>query len=491
VSGTPLFSGLRMTNFEGVTAADVEDSSGVNYNGFESLAYNLNIGLLPPAIDQLTFLGLHQTSPRTSNPATPSRNVGAITGTPSGPRGILYVRDLIHEGARNSGLPFFVPGGGSTQGEYWDVCVGDFRLSPGTRLPESTRGTPPTQLNPMVDAGHHLLSSVTMGNGLALQLDVFSDLGNGSFPHQPTRWDAEGFGNEANYDYPIYPNTAISGSSLTCTRDIGADSLDQLLIAGYRSGSTHFYWRTTTGGTLNTAQTNDYAWWLCPTEGLAGAFSTTVPAANGLVTPVHTDDLPTTTWDVDGTVGTYYLPSYVDVIPHLLPDIHPWWSNAPHPIASNVFWQPCLTGITNLTLYTDPSVGIIHPTGCYEDLGLGSSVLWEWLDYDLIVAASGVYSGVTPSLVRWMNEPGANPPNTINLENSVSATGGWCYLQDPGSSVTWLNPTQNPRFTTNSKALRTSVECLGSEVPFPVSLGGGAWRTQNVQTFIAFRDGGE
>ncbi len=485
----------RKTNFEGMDRDDVEaqvlTGTRTNYNAVELRRWNVSTILLAggalqqSTIDQMTFLGLHQTGERNGRPANPSgaMNIEPLTGGGQG-RGILFVRDLMHEGARGATLPFFVP----TSGEFHDVCLGDFRLSPGAlpAVPSApSPGLPPDRVNPLIDQGFTFQNDamgnpipLTMWNSLTLTPDPF-DLGNGeaSFPHNPWDWDCEGFGNLRVFDHPIYPNAPNLGSAVHTT-DIGADEVDLLIMAGYRQGTTTFMSLPNPPASSN--KNNDYQWFLAASEGLTGATGTgLVPQTQASLSPLHSDYLPVAGWS-PGPPASYYQPRYVDVVPHLLPDIHPWHSSAPHLFPTNVFWQPCspYASFRNTFLYLDPMVGIVNPVGTWLDV-FATVNNGNWLDSDLLAAA-----GSPSNPVSWMNENGANPPNTVGLKNDASVTGGWCFLADGTAPVTFLQPSANPRFASGDNAMRISCEFWPGTEPWNGLTNG---RGTNLQTFMIWR----
>jgi hypothetical protein len=93
-----------------------------------------------------------------------------------------------------------------------------------------------------------------------------------------------------------------------------------------------------------------------------------------------------TFWDYQTLYGVsphnraYYWPGRMDVIPHLLPDVHPWWpvfvSGYPGP--TNPYWDPNLFTpvFVNPLLYSDPAAGVINPPGS----ATGGATYYTWLD---------------------------------------------------------------------------------------------------------------
>lgn len=169
------------TAFEGIDADDLEGLPTTlreNFNAYESIAPSASGGLFfgpsnttanyfttltPEATVLLTYLGLHRTTERRQvgglsvRPTRPTRKLSTFTNKETDGslgRGILFVRDLMHEGSRGTNMqPFLITG---TIGTKFDLCVGDFRLSPGSRQAGSVanvQGMPPDLLNPLVDNG--------------------------------------------------------------------------------------------------------------------------------------------------------------------------------------------------------------------------------------------------------------------------------------------------------------------------------------------------
>ncbi len=80
---------------------------------------------------------------------------------------------------------------------------------------------------------------------------------------------------------------------------------------------------------------------------------------------------------------TYYSPAPFEVVPHLLPDAHPWWTLALPGFPTNPVWQWCLLpGSYNRFLYVDPVAPVVNPPGSY--LGTTNA---RWLDAFLGLSA--------------------------------------------------------------------------------------------------------
>jgi hypothetical protein len=316
-------------------------------------------------------------------------NVSPITGNQSvngsglrdAERGTLYVRDLFYNGARSAG-GYFEP---DPNNIFFDHCPGDFRLSPAEAT--YTTGSPnqPQAQHRLVDAGWYPVSGVSefplvMQNGL--QMGTNNTNGWPGFltlapADQPTwefhnwNFDCEGIGNGRAWDHPAYSNTGYGGI------DIGADELGGLVVAGYRFGTTHlFKLKNPRGLPVSTVQMdNSYLWYLGKPEplGQQGAFgrpwwrkqpdsATTLPLWGGA-------------WTWSNASSIYYFPPLMEITPHLLNDIHPYWAQFPPLAASNPIWQWC-TGFYNPSLFWDPTHGLLNPPGVYPVLGTP----FQWLD---------------------------------------------------------------------------------------------------------------
>lgn len=86
------------------------------------------------------------------------------------------------------------------------------------------------------------------------------------------------------------------------------------------------------------------------------------------------------TWDPRPGQTAYYGPKIVDIHPHLLPDIHPWWrwwTASP----TNPLWfhSGCLSqyqNFYNASLYNFPSVGHINPPGSRVNTVASPKFFW-------------------------------------------------------------------------------------------------------------------
>jgi hypothetical protein len=202
---------------------------------------------------------------------------------------------------------------------------------------------------------------------------------------------------------------------------------------------------------------------------------TFVPSTTTNYTPLHSNYPPQAGWQ-PAAPGGFYLPGWVDTVPHLLPDIHPWWY--PLGSASNIEWRPCASS-RNVALYINPMVGIINPIGA----GVSSTPLanWNWLD-DLYWSW---YSGGAPFGALFMNEDSSARPGTTGLANVNPGSGSawlWCALHSAGT-VYPLQPSQDPRLVAAplTNTMRVSCEWLRGSTPFGDPRGG------NIQSFMIWR----
>lgn len=178
----------------------------------------------------------------------PSRNIARFTGWPVftrqagqtvGPRGVLFVADLICHGSTPGGsfsTAGFPPSGG------FDLSMHDLRLSPFAEEARTGTARPPALPNPLVDSGFSGPFPIVMENGNTIygppgSMFASSVVGPTVWPHHAWESDAEGFGNPRIHDHPSHVGTPIPGSERI---DVGADELGDLVVAGYRFGTTTF-----------------------------------------------------------------------------------------------------------------------------------------------------------------------------------------------------------------------------------------------------------
>ncbi len=122
------------------------------------------------------------------------------------------------------------------------------------------------------------------------------------------------------------------------------------------------------------------------------------------------------TWTY-GPTGPYYYPTRVDVIPHLLPDIHPWWVFLPLASPSLCLWQHCLGPFNyNYSLFANPTADVVHAPGA----GRGLAPAYEWIDD---FTAAGSFPVTMTAFGPW--GPG---PASINQFTA------WCVGTDAAAS---------------------------------------------------------
>jgi hypothetical protein len=130
----------------------------------------------------------------------------------------------------------------------------------------------------------------------------------------------------------------------------------------------------------------------------------------------------------------YYIPKGLDIVPHLLPDYHPYWrlfaSAGLGP--SNPEWRPCQSSLANPTLFQDPTANIINPPG--TDDWLTNPQNFNWLGWfgltssNLLVQFAPLTAQTAPPAVTrfgvWcQNEDPANPARTHDTFSSTFPTG--------------------------------------------------------------------
>ena len=389
-------SGLP-SDFEGVDAADL---AVVNMAGNQDVnAYNLagsfgNYNRVNPAF----IPGFPVTLPRATGPAGPGINIAPYTGwagtaAGNGQRGILYVRDLFCAGQ------LAVPAqlAPSPNPAEWDASPMDFRLSPRAALASAqSAATPnaPSVDNPLIDSGFFATITPTtplvMSSGLQLAhppgyIQLNSAEAQATWPYSSWDEDCEGYGNARVHDHPKIANTG-AGSPI----DMGFDECGDLIVTGYRAMTTRFM-----GGDQVRPQfgfrnfDNIYVTYI----GYPGTISSadaelprfrayeyiTAPPGHNPAYDASTSPPIYRTWTALrplNPTSTYYIPSIVDVVPHLLPDIHPWWHFSSLPVPSNPIWQHCNV-LYNPSLYWNPTTDIINPPGTKPE---ATVTPFGWLD---------------------------------------------------------------------------------------------------------------
>ncbi len=388
--------GNGASGMQGMAGEDLRITSPLtpppgDYNAYELQRYNFpNAPIIAP---------LPATQPRsgTTAPAPQANlNIAPYTGyihqSPPIRRGVLYVRDLICN-CRAAGA-LGTPG---TLAEF-DDSPHDFRLAPAATLasddPIYDPGGAGGLLNRLVDSGWDGSFPLTMANGLVVNyppgyLPLGTSQNTWAFDHWTLGFDAEGFGNRRIEDHPIY-----SGPNHGREIDVGADELGDSIIAGMRFATTSFLrYPVEEPIQRRPVMRNEFYWFLGPPKTKVGSSvpypprplhrgvshlgnpPTPIPTAYNYSVP--SGRLPPwfDAWGFDDAARSYYNPYLVEIMPHLLPDGHPWWHQqlgATWP--SNPVWQYCYPSIYNGLLYFDPTQPVVHPPGA--DVGLPNQFIW-------------------------------------------------------------------------------------------------------------------
>ncbi|MBI5851132.1 MAG: hypothetical protein HZB39_08905 [Planctomycetes bacterium] len=374
----------------------------------------------------------------------------------------------------------------------------------------------------------------------------------GEWPFDAMEFDGEGFANPRVVDHVWDRPSAPARPSGWQFIDIGADELGELLIAGYRFGTRTFmalsasdpanplgytpqagamrniqavYLGSPTrynnpqppppvvppqfatafpneparyrayvgfgGSTSDWPQAYSMAWnnglqspgWISFERGFAPPIgarpwrldtSTLVPLSPGC-------GLPGTVWDM-------YWGTPPDVTPHLLPDIHPWWSRlfvaAPNFMTtSNFLWQPCFfaTGLANAALFLPPTTSASNPPGTYETAMIPAPG-FDWLDSADWFGAAG--APLFQDLRGW--EP-SEPPTFqgrpfVRIEDFDEWCRGYEHSNELPASAFFAFPSTriDPQSSLPPIAIRFSVEWEGT---------GAFGRPKNIQSFLVWSDG--
>lgn len=534
--------------------------------------------------------------PGTTNPVPhASREIHAFTGfnnfiigagRENAARGILFVRDLICSG-QSQAVPTFVAPSTGTGPTGFDGSRHDFRLSPSAAISLDRSVVAPNAPNPLVDNGYGGGWPATMLNGQSVEEPGRLDLDPSVWPFSAMEFDLEGWGNPRSFDHPSYPGIAPRLTELPVAPeqwemiDLGADELGDLIVAGYRWGTTSFVTLQAAdpanGVFTNAAgsqSANEWQWYLGPvTTGappglppapLASSFLREQPffrsykdTASGLswagmffdwpagyrtphlgvpgvddgVTWISTEsDLPPLVfrrpWRFPapaapaapacsantcpgGTLTASWYDVYhatnADVTPHLIPDLHPWWSQMTATIgagtsnfvpASLVFWQSCLgAGLFNQALYgwfvpgsfPRSTASAINPPGTLQG-GLASVGSFDWLDASSY-AAQGLPTVDFVRFRQWETTPRITGPTPLPLV--IDDFDSWCRGHDLAAPVS--------QFTIEHRLPSTSVIpsfpgggpavpiCIRFSLEFATS-GAFSATGKNLQSFTALID---
>jgi hypothetical protein len=448
----PLPNRSNVSAFEGVAADDVivATAPAGDFNAYETFQFDLQV--------PIAMLGLPITTARSTQPGGAGINIRPYTGaTNIGVpfyRGVIYIRDLIYNEQLKNAPPnaprifYRTPG--------CDASPGDFRLAPamapqsgtsaGAIIDPGAKDPPTGLLSILVDTGRE--GPFTMLNGLGLAVGPgYLPLGESQATWPWHNWitDCEGFGNPRIVDHPVYTNGA--GGRI----DVGADELGAQINIGMRWGTTMFMHDYLTPNTMD----NDYMWFMGPPKNKIPDQS--LPPNGTRPYYVAYEQLNpniervVNQYDLSGGMP-YYLPKALDIVPHLLPDYHPYWrlfaSAGLGPC--NPTWQPCQSGLANTTLFMDPTANIINPPGT-DDL-MSNPANFNWLGW------FNLPTSITLTVQFAALPLGTAPPD-------VTEFGDWCqnvhklFPSDPNRTFDRFSssfPTgqqQARRFTLEHKVL--------------------------------------
>jgi len=593
--------------FAGLCAEDMRTVISLNgqsiaedFNAYERLdgpplmePYNISTAYI--AIPQLIPAVAR---PGTSNPVphltreihafTGFQNFVSATGTrDNAARGILFVRDLICSGQSVVPTKYFPPATGQPPGvpTGFDGSRHDFRLSPTAATSADQAVAAPNALNPLVDNGYGGGWPATMANGQSVEKPGRLDLDASVWPFSAMEFDMEGWGNPRVFDHPTYPGIAPRLTELPVAPeawemiDIGADELGDLIVAGYRWGTTDFVTLQVgdpaNGIFANAVQSgaaNEWQWYLgpvtfnpppgLPVATLAASFLREQPffrsfdSASG-TWPVFADWPQTYATDAPGVLGVdngvtwistesdvqpvifprpwrfpppaaaaapacaggacpggvltaswhdVYHATNADVTPHLIPDLHPWWSQMTASVtggignfvpASLVFWQPCLgSGLFNQALYSwftpgsfpRSTASAINPPGTLQG-GMAAVGSFDWLDTTLY-SAQGLPTANFVRFRQWHTR--TRPPGTLPLPLRIDRFDEWCRGLDSSAP--------QPQFPIEHRMPSTRIVPLqgGNAVPIRIRFSlefatSGCFSTtgKNLQSFTALIDRGQ
>lgn len=521
VSTTPVgWSGVLlpyvhgMSNFEGLDEFELWVGGPTNSrdtNAYEQTRFNravlFGVVDLSFALDRSTFLPnlpFTQTDfPTTivNYPSTSAYNLTIITGglafQGSGPsastpqdlliRGALFVRDLMHLGGWAPGGPYFLDCD-------FDQAPTDFRLAPTamqwySSLDPVNRSMPPTgpMPNPMVDRGfpnQFETWPAPMFNGTSSPVILVPPLPRPALSSDSeTPHDCEGHGNPR-----VVPGNGLTGAALVALPDIGADELDLNVLAGRRAGSDTFQQSAANPSIVRIE--NDYMFFLGPV--FPGS---TNPTPALVQPPDHTAWPPVPSFLVSPPVPVaLYIPLYVDTVPHLLPDAHPFhffFFPLPNLFPTNWVWETCappINGqpIVNTSLFMDPLVGVANPTGSAQLL---TDPAYRWLDY--------LQPNNPFQLTKWGQVPPVPP--AVFYNSKLKGFGLWCeHVTDPNDPLVLVSPqrpSQHPYISGassgNNTAMRVSLEFGYGNAPTGTIDANGTFspvsRFSNLQTFLVVK----
>ncbi len=493
-----------MSNFEGLDENDlwiqVPGQASVDTNAYENTRFNRAVGssINDPGFESnrsTFFPALPFTQPdwpQTSILTYPAKDLTIYTGgfaftQPRSAvfmnlrvRGAVYVRDSLHLGGWAAGGPYF-------RTCDFDQSPADFRLTP-TPLSWLASLLPVPRQMPAVNFAGHILVDAGFPNPAAQAWPAVMD-NSGLSPGVQVSVPCRPLPNVPSYPAPIGPwefccqgfgnPRVVAGPTDGAAQrvDIGADELDLNRVAGYRAGTTSFM---TAGPEQNQPLwpliDNDYLWFL-------GTQPPGAPPPWEVGKPTHA------LWDPVGyTVARLpgsplYLPTYVDTVPHLLPDQHPYWFYTINPnlFPTNWVWEMCAPQpYINHFLFQDPSVGIANPTGSTRLLGNPD---YNWVDDP---QNHSLPSGTPVYLTVWPQIP-PQPPAVFAYD---PLTGFGAFSEPFGPPD---RPSQHPRMASapSGSAMRFSLEFPRLSAPLLVRQGSGQYlkvdRKSNLQSFLVIR----
>lgn len=503
-------------------------------------------------------------------------NLNSNPGNDHAARGILFVRDLICSG-QSVNPPTFVPSTINGTRTGFDGSRHDVRLSPSAAKSDDGVVDAPNALNPAVDNGYGGGWPATMLNGQAVEEPGRLDVADTVWPFSNMEFDLEGWGNPRAFDHPTYagmfPRLSADQQQQWEMIDIGADELGDMIVIGYRWGTTSFV-TLQIGDPANgvfanavpSAAANEWQWYLgpvtfnppptLPAASLTASFLGEQPFfrsfrdVSGATWPVFVD-WPLTysgpgpdngvTWISNesnlfpvifprpwrfppptpplapgcasatcpgGVLSASWYDVYhatnADVTPHLIPDLHPWWSQmtASTPSmgggignfvpASLVFWQPCLgAGWFNQALYGWASPGsfpratasAINPPGTLQG-GMAAVGSFDWLDATNY-SGQGITSVEFVRFRQW--ETNQRQPSGPLLPLRIDRFDQWCRGQD--SAVPPTHPTEHQMPSTRITPLggAAAAICIRFSLEFATS-GAFSASGKNLQSFTVLID---
>ncbi|MCB9917201.1 MAG: hypothetical protein H6832_02200 [Planctomycetes bacterium] len=430
--GTTCFEGMVAGDLLIATTGGTSPATNQNFNAYQGPGrYNTGVGIgsLPATYRR----------PGSVAPPAPTIDITNHAGDgqpPVGviPRGLVFLRDAMFAYSQYYSA-------GSTA---FDRSPHDWRLSPSVATSSQT----PAQggRNYLIDRGWCPNAAgtwafpVTMQNGSVLLDAPGSILSTAGFPHDLWRYDAEGFGNPRIHDHPAYPSVSIGGVP-SGPIDIGADECGESIVGGYRMMTKRFMTLSASDQTFQpnglSSMDNKYYFRF----GLPAASTPAAPVLSHTLRPRYSpiSNSPLVLWEVPGydfrwySTGWWYAATMVDTVPHLLPDIHPYWIGPLAGAASNPIWQAdrtspttCGSPLYNPLLFIDPSESVINPTGTHLPYGL-----YLWLQNAIANAQpQDLYGGthfsvtkpfVTTSFDDWMR-PRDTPTSTGYYDTFVQTS---------------------------------------------------------------------